>query len=210
MRRISPSLVVSIVALVAATAGTSIAAVNFAKNAGAVDGRSAVSGSATNAKAAGKLVAAGKSGRIPIKFLDLKGIMRGEKATFAQGLEVTDNATSAPVGLAAFPGLGIVSATCADQDNPNPAGQEDPTITLTFTNSSGQTVNFSRTVVGNPAVVSTVLAATQSSFTINNSQAFEIYMQVGAIHYVVNGVFRQDGKDTAAGVCAVYGYALAL
>jgi hypothetical protein len=184
--------------------------VDFAKNAGAVDGKSAVSASATNAKAAGKLVAAGKSGRIPIKFLDLQGIMRGTKSTFAQGIEVTDNATSAPVGLAAFPGVGIVSATCSDQDNPNPAGQEDPTITLTFTNSSAQTVNFSRTIVGNPATISTVLAATQSSFTINNSQAFEIYMQVGAVHYVVNGVFRQDGKDTPTGLCAVYGYAMAL
>jgi hypothetical protein len=208
MRRPTPSLVVSIVAVVLASAGTSIAAVNFATNAGAVDGKSAVSGSATNAKAAGKLVAAGKSGRIPIKFLDLKGIMRGTKATFAQGLEVTDNATGAAVTVGGAPGVGVVGATCVDQNNR--AGIEDPQVTITFTNSSGQTVNFSREIGNQPPSVSTIAAATQESFTINNANPFRLYAQVGTAHYVLDGVVRQDGKDTAAGLCAVYGYAMLL
>ena len=208
MRRPSPSLVVSIIALVLATAGTSVAAISFAQNAGAVDGKSAVSGTASNARAAGKLVATGKSGRVPIKFLDLKGIMRGDKATFAQGIEVVDNATSAPVAIGAAAGLGIISVTCGDQDNA--AALEDPQVTVTFANASGQTVNFSRENGNNPPAVSTVAAATQAEFTINNSNTFRIYLQVGSIHYVLDGVAREDGKDTAAAVCAIYGYAMTL
>ena len=210
MRRPSPSLVVSIIALVLATAGTSVAAISFAKNAGAVDGKSAVSGTASNARAAGKLVATGKSGRVPIKFLDLKGIMRGDKATFAQGIEVVDNASGTPVLIGGREGLGVISATCQDQNNV--VGTEDPQVTITFANSSGQTVNFSRSVNNNQqgSVVSTVAAATQASFTINNANEFRLYAQVGTIHYVLDGVFRQDGQNTGAGFCAVYGYAMAL
>lgn len=208
MRRPSPSLVVSIIALVLATAGTSVAAISFAKNAGAVDGKSAVSGTASNARAAGKLVATGKSGRVPIKFLDLKGIMRGSKATFAQGIEVVDNATSAPVTIGGAPGVGVVSATCSDQDAK--AAIEDPQVTITFANGSGQTVNFSREIGSQPASVSTVAAATQESFTINNANPFRLYAQVGSVHYVMDGVVRQDGQNTGAGVCVVYGYAMAL
>ncbi|MEO6496287.1 MAG: hypothetical protein ABIO51_02260 [Solirubrobacteraceae bacterium] len=191
-----------------ATAGTSVAAISFAQNAGAVDGKSAVSGTASNARAAGKLVATGKSGRVPIKFLDLKGIMRGDKATFAQGIEVVDNATSAPVGIGGAAGLGILSATCGDQDNT--AGREDPQVTVTFANASGQTVNFSRENGNNPPAVSAVAAATQIEFTVNNSNTFRIYAQVGTIHYVLDGVVREDGKDSAAAVCAIYGYAMTL
>ena len=112
MRRPSPSMIVSIIAVVMASAGTSVAAVTFVKNAGAVDGKSAVSASATNAKAAGKLVATGKSGKLPIKFLGLEGIMRGDKQTFAVGLDVPDNTTGQGQLLGGRDGLGLISATC--------------------------------------------------------------------------------------------------
>lgn len=208
MRRPSPSLVVSIIALVLATAGTSVAAISFAKNAGAVDGRSAVGAKSSNARAAGKLVATGRSGRVPIRFLDLKGIMRGDKSTFAQGIEVVDNASGTPVIIGGREGLGLISATCQDQSDV--AGREDPQVTITFANSSGQTVNFSRSIGNNPSAVSTVAAATQTAFTINNANEFRLYAQVGTIHYVLDGVVRQDGQNTGAGVCAVYGHAMAL
>lgn len=208
MRHPSPSLVVSIIALVLAGAGTSVAAVGFVKNAGAVDGRSAVSASATNARAAGKLVAAGKSGRIPIRFLDLQGIMRGSKGTFAQGIEVADNAAGTPVAIGAIAGLGVVTATCVDQSNV--AGREDPQTTITFANGSGQTVNFSRSVGPQAPTVAAIAAATQTEFTINGSNEFRIYAQVGATHYVLEGVVRQDGANTAAATCAVYGYSFVL
>jgi hypothetical protein len=210
--RPSPSLVVSVVALVFAAAGTSIAAVNFARNAGAVDHKSAVSGNSTLKHASGKLVATAKSGpltgKVKSQFLDLSGVVAGTKATFAQGVEVVDNATSTAVGLGALPGVGIVSVTCVDQNAK--AAVEDPTFTLSFSNTSGQTVNFSRSTGAGAPTVTTVPAATQNSFTVNNTNTFHLYAQVGASHYVVDGVLRQDGQGTAAGVCAVYGYALAL
>lgn len=208
MSRPSPSLVLSIVAVVLASAGTSIAAVSFAKNAGAVDGRSAAGPTASNARAAGKVVATGKSGRIPIRFLDLSGIMRGTKATFAQGIPVVDNSSSAPVTIAGAPGVGTITATCNDQDPK--AGVHDPQVTIAFVNTSAQTVNFSREIGSQPASVSTVAAATQEPFTINNANPFRLYAQVGAAHYVLDGVVRQDGKGTAAGTCSVYGYAMLL
>lgn len=212
MRRPTPSLIVSVVAVVLAGAGTSIAAVNFAKNAGAVDGKSATGAASSKGRAAGKLVATANEGplrgKIPSRFLDLSGVVAGSKATFAQGLAVADNATTAAVGLGGAPGLGIVSATCADQNNT--AGKEDPRVTITFSNTSGQAVNFSRSVGNGAPAISTVAAATQDSFSINNSNTFELYAMVGSTHYVVNGVVRQDGQNTAEGVCAVYGYGLVL
>ncbi len=208
MRRPTPSMVVSVFALVFAMAGTGVAAINYAKNAGAVDGRSAVSASASNAKAAGKLVAAGKSGRIPIKFLDLSGIMRGERNTFAQGIEVADNATSTALTVASQAGIGTVTATCDDQAAQ--AGNEDPQTTITFSNASGAPMNFTRVIgTGNP-VVTIVAANTQAAFTINNSNTFRVYAQTGTTHYVVDGNVRQDGRGTPTAACAVWGFALTL
>src|SRR4051812_32467350 len=141
-RRPSPSLVVSIIALVFAAAGTSIAAVNFAKNAGAVDGKSAVGAASSTKRAAGKLVAtyAGGplKGKIPARFLNIppvSGFIPGSKVTFAQGIAVNDNQSDAPVALATLNGLGILTATCSDQ-NSN-AGKEDPRVQITFANGSG-------------------------------------------------------------------------
>src|SRR5689334_17427501 len=100
-RRPSPSLVVSIIALVFAAAGTSIAAVNFARNAGAVDGKSAVGAASSSSRAAGKLVATAATGslrgKIPIRFLEQGAYVSGSKQTFGQGMAVTDNTTNAPV-----------------------------------------------------------------------------------------------------------------
>lgn len=206
MRRPSPSMIVSIVAVVLAGAGTSIAAVNFAKNAGAVDGKSAVGAFATNAKAAGKLVATGGEGRIPARFLDLANYAAKHK--FAQGIEVVDNADSTPVALASIPGLGLISATC--KDAAAAGGTEDPEVTVTFANGSGTTASWSRTVGRGAADVTTVAANTTTSFTIAGSNVFDLYAVVGSTHYVMEGVVRQEGRNTAAGGCIVYGYGLVL
>src|SRR3954470_2263967 len=73
LRRPSPGTVLSIVAIVMATTGTAAAAVDFARNAGAVDGVSAVGASSSNSRAKGNLVATARggsnSGQIPNKFL---------------------------------------------------------------------------------------------------------------------------------------------
>jgi hypothetical protein len=212
MRRPSPSIVVSIIALVFATAGTSIAAVSFAKNAGAVDGKSATRAGSSTSRAAGKPVATSAGGalkgKLPARFLDLSGVVHGSKGTFAQGLAVADNSTTAPVAIGGFPGLGVITATCNDQNAT--AGKEDPQTRITFANGSNQTVNMERTLGNAAPEISTLAAATQDVFTVNNSNTFELYAQVGATHYVMHGVVRQDGRNTANAVCAVYGYAVAL
>ena len=79
LRLPSPAMVVAVIALVVALSGTAIAAVDFAQNAGAVDGKSAVGAKASLHSAAGKLVATSTGGngkgQIPARFLE--GVMRG-------------------------------------------------------------------------------------------------------------------------------------
>ena len=63
LKRPSPAMTVAVLALVMSMTGGAIAAVNFAQNAGAVDGYSAVKAKkAGKQKAAGKLVATYGSG----------------------------------------------------------------------------------------------------------------------------------------------------
>ena len=62
LRLPSPAMVVAVIALIVALSGTAIAAVDFAHNAGAVDGKSAVFSGASLSQAAGKLVATNRSG----------------------------------------------------------------------------------------------------------------------------------------------------
>src|SRR5439155_18164752 len=98
----SPSLVISIIALVMAGTGSAVAAVNFARNAGHVDGKSAVSARSSLRHAAGKLVATKRGGRergkIPSKFLG--GVFVGSAARFGTTTPVVDNGTAAGADLA--------------------------------------------------------------------------------------------------------------
>src|SRR5215471_11355453 len=99
MRRFTPSpaMVVAFIALIVAMTGTAFAAVNFAKNAGAVDGKSAVASGATLSSAAGKLIATQKSGtgkgKIAAKYLDVPAPSGPQSSTFGKAFDVVDNAT---------------------------------------------------------------------------------------------------------------------
>jgi len=208
-RKPSPSLVVSIIALVFAVAGTSIAAVNFAKNAGAVDGKSAVGAASSSKRAAGKLVATASSGplkgKIPSRFLEIPGVtgfITGSKQTFGQGMSVTDNAANTAVSIGGTSSLGLLTATCSDQ-NTN-AGKEDPRVSINFATSAGTIVNFSRSVGGADPTVTTIAAGAQASFMINNSNSFHVYAQLGSANYVFDGIFRV--AFDAAGVKTVTRY----
>lgn len=210
LRRPSPSMVVSIIALVMATTGSAIAAVNYATNAGAVDGKSAVASGATLKQAAGRLVATQRTGsdrgRIATKYLDLDGYARGTTATFGRSFEVADNATGAPAVIGGIPGLGVLTSTCADQ-NPT-AGVEDPITTITFANTSGTAVNVSRTVDWRSPAVFAQLNGTQSAFNIGGADTFQLHLEQKGRNFLVQGVVRQDGRGTAAAACLVYGFAL--
>jgi hypothetical protein len=210
IRRPSPSMAVSITALVLASSGTAVAAVNYAQNAGAVDGKSAVASGATFKHAAGRLVATQRRGadrgQIATKYLDLDGIARGTTSTFGRSFTVVDNQALAPVPIGAVPGLGIVTASCVDQ-NARP-GVLDPSTTLAVANTSGAVVNVSRRVGSGGYDIGALANGTQSTFTIRGSNAFELHLERGGTNYDVHGVVRQDGAGTAAAACLVYGYAL--
>lgn len=212
LHRPSPAMVVAIIALIMAMTGSAVAAVSFATNAGAVDGKSAVAGGSLRSQAAGKLVATKASGpergRIDGKFLDLSAAVRGTARNFGRSFNVVDNQALAPAEIGSVPGIGIVTASCIDQ---NPAaGVLDPLTTLVFANSSGEAVNLSRQVGVNPHVIAALPSGTTHTFSIGASNAFQLHLERRGTNYVVNGVVRQDGRGTAGAACLVYGYALAL
>lgn len=210
----SPSMIVALIALVLAMGGTSIAAVNFARNAGAVDGRSAVASTASLKRAAGKLVAtkAAGSGRgqVPAKFLELNGanVLKGQglAQTFGAAIDVVDNATSAPVQTVAVPFFGTLQVSCADQNAK--AGIEDPRTTVQFVNQSGAFINYARTVFGAGADIRPVANGTVRNFTINDSGVYQLILNLRGTTLVVNGVVRQDGKGGGAAQCLSYGQAI--
>jgi hypothetical protein len=195
-----------------ASTGSAIAAVDFARNAGAVDHKSAAGSGSTLSHAAGKLITTqakgADKGKIAQKYLDVSGLARGNTSTFGQSVPVPDNTSSVPTQIGGIPGLGPLTATCVDQ-NPQP-GNEDPQTTITFSNTSGDAVNQSRQIGGNNPTVDAVLNGTQTSFNINGSSTFELHLERKGTNYFVHGVVRQDGRGSDNASCLVYGMAIAV
>lgn len=208
LRAPSPSMAVACTALVMASTGTAVAAVDYARNAGKVDGRDAVGSTATRSRAAGNVVATvtrgTDKGKIPGKFLD--DVMRGGADSFSRPAQVQDNAGDVPTSIAAIPGLGTLSASCFDQNRA--VGVEDPASTLVFGNQAAQAVNVARTAPGRDLLVAPVLPNTVTAFTIGGSNTFRLHIESAGINYVIEGVVRQDGRATPAASCLIYGYAL--
>jgi hypothetical protein len=203
IRKPSPSLVISIVALVMASTGSAVAAVSFARNAGAVDGKSAVSASSSLHRAVGKLVATARGGshkgRIPVKFL----ANVPASTTFGRYTPVVDN-TNGGAQTLNVNSLGTLSATCNDQDNR--AGTLDPTTTLIF-QSAGRQVNFARAIGGNNATVVPMAPNTTQSITINGSNTFHVQVESFGVNVIYDGQVRQDGRGTATANCLLAGTA---
>lgn len=200
--RPSPATVISVIALVMATTGTAVAAVDYARNAGAVDKLSAVGASSSNSRAAGKLVATARGGsnkgQIPNKFL-------ADVATtdnFAAPFAVEDNANGANVVLNQT-GFGRLEASCQDSDNR--AGVENPRTVLTFANTSGGGMNVARRVGNGDGIVRLLANGTADSFTIGGSNTFEYHLQQNQVHVIIEGAVRQDRPDAANGACLVWG-----
>jgi len=201
--RPSPSMVVASVALFVSLGGTSVAAINYATNAGAVDGKSAVFAGASLSQAAGKLVATNRSGsdkgRLPGKFVaDV-----AKTLSFSRGFEVADNAPGAPQLVASMRGLGSLTATCNDQNAA--AGNEDPISIITFINASGQTINLARRVGNGDGAVSLVANQTATSVSIGGSNTFLFHAEFGGQNAIIQGGVRQDGRGTPTAACGVFG-----
>jgi hypothetical protein len=206
IRRPSPAMVVSLIALVFAMTGSAAAVVSFARNAGAVDGKSAVSAGSSNARAAGKLVATRRAGSlrgtIPAQYLDPSA---GRSQGFGEARDVIDNGGQAPFVIASIPGFGTLQATCGDQSAM--PGREDPTTTITFTNTSGVAVNFARSLGTGPTAVQGLVANQTASFVVNGSNTYVINILKQGTSLLVNGVVRQDGAGTNNAFCVNYGQA---
>jgi hypothetical protein len=204
LREPSPALVVAIVALVFAMTGSAAAVVSFARNAGAVDGRSAVPAGVSNARAAGKLVTTrrlgGAHGTIPAQYLD-PGVPRAR--VFGRTVDVVDDGAETPFTIASVRGFGVLTATCSDQSNV--PGREDPRTTISFGNTSGQPMEFSR-ATGSGGVDVRILAPNQAAaFTINASNTFDLQAQKLGTNVILEGVVRQDGRNTGDARCINYG-----
>ncbi len=196
-------MAVACTALFVALGGTSVAAVNYATNAGAVDRKSAVAASSSTSRAAGKLVATNSKGsdkgRIPGKFV--AGVAKAE--TFGSAVEVVDNQVGAPAALGSVPGIGSLTATCADQSNK--PGVEDPITTITLNNSSGTTINIAKQVGGGNSEVVPQAPNTIQTITVGGSNSFKLHAQNKDVNLIIEGVIRQDGRGTATASCLFYG-----
>jgi hypothetical protein len=201
IKRPSPSLVVSIIAVVMASTGSAVAASKIAAT--SVDGFSAVGASSSVAGARGKLVATKSggtgAGTLPGKFVS--DVVKGDGfiTSFARSQDVVDNQTGAPVTLQEVPGIGTITSTCGDQSNQ--VGREDPTQTIAFLNQSGGPVSYGRTVGNGAPTIVVPQNGTATSFTINGTNTFELLIQSGTKSITLKGIARQDGANTPAAAC---------
>src|SRR3954452_9488283 len=202
IKRPSPSLVVSIIAVVMASSGSAVAASKLAAT--SVDGYSAVGASSSLAGARGKLVAtqAGglNAGKLPGKFVSSVVQGDGVLSTRALAQDVTDNQTGAPVTLTTIPNFGTITSVCEDQSNT--VGKEDPRQTIAFLNQSGAAVSYARQLGGGGApVISGPQNGTSAPFTIGGSNTFQLLIQSGTKSITLQGIARQDGTNSAAAQC---------
>ncbi|MDQ6751334.1 MAG: hypothetical protein M3Z33_11350 [Actinomycetota bacterium] len=213
----SPAMIVAVIALVMASTGGAIAAVNFARNAGAVDGKSAVSSTASLRRAADKVVATKRSGtgrgQIPAKFLELNGagVIKGQGAaqSFSKAIQVVDNNTTAPQVLLTLPSFGTLAVSCRDSNAA--AGKTDPQTILNFVNQSGRAINLSREVDGNAPFIRSLPNATTDSqgLSLGNPHQFQYTMESFGTSVVIIGAEGQFGQVGTAGTqCVQWGQAL--
>jgi hypothetical protein len=201
IRRPSPSMVVAIVALVMSTAGTSIAAVSFATNAGKVDGLDAVRAGSPD-KAAGKLIATARSGirKGTIPNYHLSGVPHSD--TFGELFQVPDNQTGGQVTLDESL-LGRLSAQCSDENST--AGNENPTGTITFTATAVPSVNFARHVGNGSAASGNLQTNAATSFAIGGANTFRVHTELFGVNVVYEGFVRQVNQGTAEAQCLIVG-----
>lgn len=206
LRKPSPAMVVALIALVMASTGSAVAAVSFARNAGAVDGKSAVSAGSSLSAARGNVVATARggslSGQIPGKFL--AQVARAEP--FAVLLDAPDNAVGAPVELLSqgdTANLARLSVSCLDRNDA--PGMENADAAFALSNTTGEPVNLARRVGVNEGTFGFLAGGTVDQFRIGGQNTFRYQVQQAGTQIVVDGVMRQEGTNTAAGACVVYG-----
>jgi hypothetical protein len=208
----SPAMVVALIALVVALSGTAVAAVTYARNAGAVDGISAVRAGASHRHAAGKLVATNRRGpdrgRLPAKYV--AGVMHGSASSLTNYLRTVDNSPGVPRRLVTVDGVGRMDAQCADADPT--VGTQSTRTTVSFTATAPQGVNVSR-VLGRDIEAGArpnVFAAPRNvPVTILPSAdgLFQVLLQAGQRSVLVVGAARTDNSPGPRAACLIWGTA---
>lgn len=210
--RPSPAMVVALVALSVALSGTALAAVDFARNAGKVDGKDAVFSGASLRQAAGNVVATQRSGpgrgRLPSRFVD--GVMRGGTTTLSRYLRTTDNQAGRSVALAIIPGIGRIDGQCNDVEPA--AGVARTQTQITFTASPASGVNVSRLLgrdidSGRNANVFTAPAGQPVAVTNAADPLFQLVLEARGRTVFVNGAARPDASPGPAAACLIWGVA---
>ena len=219
LRRPSPAMVVALIALVMSMTGGAIAAVNFAQNAGKVDGYDAVKASSGTNKRAGNLVATyagGKlKGKLPFRLLSgaaSTGSVSSLRDAMARGrnnaelIAVPDNTATAVATLLDLE-LADLQVSCFDQaDQPS---RENAATRVTVANKSGGGVNVSRRVGVTAPVITTLDNGTTDTFDVGQENTFHVQLQAGdAKTVLVEGTARQVGQGTNESHCAVWATAV--
>lgn len=206
-------MVVALIALFVALSGTAVAVVGYARNAGAVDGKSAVSSSASLDRAGGRLVATASAGpnrgRVPDRFVS--GVMRGGATSLTRYLRVVDNADGPVVPMAIIPRIGRLDAQCRDQDAT--PGIESTQTVITFTASDPGGVNVSRLLgrdieSARNAVVFTALKDEPVPILSFADSLFQLLLQARDRTVFINGASRSDANRTADAKCLIFGLGL--
>ncbi|HWC26891.1 MAG TPA: hypothetical protein VG474_09930 [Solirubrobacteraceae bacterium] len=209
----SPAMVVALIALFVACSGTAVAVVGYARNAGAVDGKSAVSASYPVKRAGGKLVATASAGpakgRIPDRFV--AGVMRGGATSLTRYLRVVDNLGGPVVPLAIIPKIGRLDAQCRDQ-NPAPGVESTQTV-ITFTAADPRGVNVSRLLgrdieSARNAIVFTALKDQPVEILSFADNLFQLVLQARDRTVFINGASRSDANRSADAACLIFGIGL--
>jgi hypothetical protein len=206
-------MIVALIALFVALSGTAVAVVGYARNAGAVDGKSAVSARSTLEHARGNVVATARGGRnggrIPGRFVS--EVMRGGSTSLTRYLRVVDNAEGPVVPLAIIPQIGRLDAQCRDQDPE--AGIESTQTVITFTASDPGGVNVSRLLgrdieSARNAVVFTALKDEPVPILSFADSLFQLVLQARDRTVFINGASRSDANRTANAACLIFGIGL--
>ena len=215
LRRPSPAMVVALIALVMSMTGGAIAAVNYAKNSGKVDGYDAVKASSGTNKRAGNLVATypggSLKGKLPFRLLSgaaSTGSVSALRDAMARGgnnaelIPVPDNTATAATTLLDLE-LADLQVSCFDQaDQPT---RENAATRLTIVNKSGAGINVSRRVGVTAPEIKTVDNGATDAFDVGQQNTFTVQLHAGdAKTVLVEGTARQVGQGTNESHCAVW------
>ena len=212
LRLPSPSMVVAVIALIVALSGTAIAAVDYASNAGAVDGKSAVSASTSLHDAAGRLVATASAGpgkgRLPARFVD--DVMRGGAQSLSKYVHTVDNQQGRLTPLLIVPGIGRFDVRCDDVD-PTPGTQTTRT-SIQFTASASPGVNVSRLLgrdigAGQRPAVFNAPKGQPVSILASADGLFQVIMEARGRSVLITGASRTDNGPGPQAACLIWGTA---